>query len=93
MIAETSRAVFTEIVQPTLSDRQQLILSSVKAHPDRTCAEIGDILGLLPHTISGRFGELERKGLIEQSGRRACRVAGNNAYTWHVKGDYQQGLF
>lgn len=34
------------------------------------------------HNVAPRFAELQRKGLIEAGGKRACRYSCKSVYTW-----------
>lgn len=60
-------------IKVTLSERQRTVLNAlryVNGGNGATCAEVATYLGVLPHMISGRFGELKKQGLIKEVGTK-----------------------
>lgn len=54
------------IILPELTDRQREYLNALRYLGRATNAEIATHLKVFPHVVSGRQGELLKKGLIKQ---------------------------
>ena len=54
--------------QPEIEGDQKQIFQALKEHGPATIEEIGNKIGKPQHTISGRFGELQEKDLIQVKG-------------------------
>lgn len=59
--------------QPRVPGRRQLILELMRQRGTLTIWEAAAALGVHDHQISGRFSELEHKGLIEKAGERRLK--------------------
>jgi DNA-binding transcriptional regulator YhcF (GntR family) len=54
-----------ETVMKTLPKRQFQVYEKIATFPGITIREVASKLKTFPHAISGRFGELEKKGIIK----------------------------
>lgn len=84
-IQPTSLAAYAAEVRPTLGERQARVLEAFKRHPDLTNNELASVLGWQINRITPRTNELVKRGLVEEAGKRACRVTGRTAIAWRVK--------
>lgn len=75
-VADISKEHYKTKVEPTLSERQKLVLEVIKHFGGCTSKEVAEFLDRPLNTLSGRFTELESKGEIEKSGERrdGCNV-------------------
>jgi hypothetical protein len=71
------------LIQPKLGPLQQKCLNYIKAFPDKTDGELGQISGL-GENFRKRRSELEDKGVIKSSGKRICTVTKNERHTWRI---------
>ncbi len=90
MIQETSQqAYFTEVL-PTLAERHQEVLKVLATVPDATNMELKEMLKWEINRVTPRVHELvhpkdpEEKPLIEEVGRRKCKITGRTAIAWRV---------
>lgn len=83
---QTSIDVYREIeAEGLLSKRRWEAYSTLFNHGPITAMETArKIPGTLDHSISPRFAELKRMGLIREVGERACRITGRNCIIWDV---------
>lgn len=83
-VQDTSLLAFIDI-EPSLSERQQIIYALLRLYPDGlTNMEIGKHLGWSINRVTPRVFELRSYGLVKTSGHRVCSVTGRNAYAWKV---------
>lgn len=71
--------------KPGIEGDQQKVFNAIKEYGPATGQEISDRIGRRYHRISGRFGELKEKDLIEVK----CFRPNDNGYSckvWKVKG-------
>lgn len=80
---ETSlRAYFNEI-HPRLGERQQEVLAAfVLGARDWTNSELSQCLRKPINTITPRVFELRAAGLVEEAGKRICKVTGRKVLSW-----------
>ena len=70
-------SAYADIVAEGLVGRLQLsVLANIVYHPGSTRAEVAEILGLQRGTVSARVKELKDLGVLEERGRRTCRITG-----------------
>jgi predicted HTH transcriptional regulator len=67
------------------TQKQQQIIDLLNEHGAMTQGQIAQRLGVPHHTISGRFGDLERLGRIEKTGERVPNAAGILCNVYRVK--------
>jgi DNA-binding MarR family transcriptional regulator len=68
MMNTNSLIAYNQDVRPSLSKRQKAVLDQIIMRPGRTAKEYAKLMGVDHNTISGRFGELEKKGMIMEVG-------------------------
>lgn len=80
---DTSREA-AESVQEHAAASRRLVLSLIRGAGVRgcTCDEVSAATGRDPNQLSGRFTELDRLGLIQQSGARRPTRTGRAAHVW-----------
>lgn len=72
---------YRELVEPNVAERHIKIFKLIAQHPDGIHSkEICEILGKLPHQISGRFTELVKLDLIIVD--RIVKVGKSNYGVW-----------
>lgn len=91
---QDSKAFYVKTApKPTITDTRkqsikQQVLNLIKRSGDRgiiaedACREL---VGTRYSSVTSRFSELERTGLIVASGERATVYSGNNAVVWKLK--------
>ncbi len=84
MMSNTSLDIWQSKAKAQEPKRQNKVVSALKKYPDSTTAEIAKILRVPVHTISGSPTRLAVKGLTKKTGKRNCKVTGNEAYTWRA---------
>ena len=88
-VQETSKQAYFSEVLPTLSDRHQKVLEVLSTVPDATNNELSKMLAWEINRVTPRINELVNreeplKPLVEQAGKRACRITGRTAIAWRV---------
>lgn len=86
---ETSVAVYRQIkAEGLLSRRRMEVYTCIFEHGPLTCGETVDklqrISGVLQHSITPRFAELNDMGVITIVGERMCSVTGRECLLWDV---------
>ena len=79
-----SLAVYVEKVLPTLSQRQTDVINSITNLNKCTIYQAARYLGVFPNQISGRFGELVKKGAIKIVGKIHQDNRPHSIYTLNV---------
>ena len=85
MIAETSQLAFKHDVVPTLGARQQAVMECLSSLKEATNLELSKHLDWPINTVTPRINELVKLGVVEQIGKRPCKVSGRLAYVWGLK--------
>lgn len=86
VVRETSLLAFTELRGKETMESRVLEAIRRASHP-MTDYELAEQMGFRdPNHVRPRRRELVRKGLVEEAGRRICRVTGKTALTWRVSG-------
>ena len=67
------------------ADHQRRIVEALRASP-AGASEIAGRVGLVAHQVGKRLGELERAGVIEQTGRMVLSAARRPEREWRVRG-------
>jgi hypothetical protein len=62
-----------EVAARASSSRRQAIIAIIQRHGPLAIFEIARLLGCHDHQISGRFGEMERDGLLIKTGERRIK--------------------
>lgn len=84
-VRDTSKQSYHELSPDDLSDKQQTVLVVIHANPDCTDRELAELLGYDdPNELRPRRYELVDLGLVEQNGKRVCKVTGKKAYVWRI---------
>jgi len=89
-VQQTSLEAYYSDVLPSLSQRQKLILGVLLQGGDWTNTEISSYLGIPINTVTPRVNELvhpkdpKEKPLIEEVGKRKCKITGRTAIAWRV---------
>lgn len=92
MISDTSIQAW-KITQEKLGYAQKQVLAAIRQYPNSTLTEIAGILDWTVNRVSGRITELKKPdpkhgrpvALIEDGGKRKCRITGNTAHIWREK--------
>lgn len=79
-LRETSLQAYYGEVLPNLGDKQRLVLSAIVRLQPCTDQQIGKILNIPINSVTPRRGELDKKGLIVEWGKR--QQNGRQALTW-----------
>jgi Mn-dependent DtxR family transcriptional regulator len=80
---KTSLKAF-ERVKKNLKGRKQIILAKVYQKRGSTSRDIAKLLKVPQHTISGRFTDLEKLGLIKDIGRKYYKGSAQPHTKWEV---------
>lgn len=79
-MSKASVETFDNVVKPTLTPRQREVLEAIERlenlyNKPMTMFDVADSMGLgnMAYTISGRFGELVKKGFIEVRDKTKAR--------------------
>jgi len=85
MIQSTSLEAFYKI-QSSLGRAQKQVLDALRTQPNATNAEIAWMLKWTINRVTPRVLELRSPdvGLVEEVGRRKCRVTGRPALAWRA---------
>jgi hypothetical protein len=75
----TSKEVYTLKIKPELNSRQDAVLRVFQLRGDLSMREVASFLGVPEHTISGRGGELVKKGKLFRV-RKQANPAGNSEW-------------
>ena len=82
---DTRAEAFKEILKE-LTSRQEDVVNALFFRTEATLFDLADDLDLPAHSISGRLTELRKKGIIEDTGKRAVNQASNRkAVVWRLK--------
>ena len=81
---QTSLFAFAE-VRRDLPARQRSVLEQLKEHEDMTDRELKMALGWEINAVVPRRNELVKAGMVEEAGRRLCKVTGRFAIAWRYK--------
>jgi predicted HTH transcriptional regulator len=85
---------FNQQVKPNLSERQRQVMEVMNKFKRLTSYEVALKMGVELHTISGRFSEISKLGLIKRDGTR--KIKDSNFTVWEVveeKKEIQTTLF
>ena len=84
-IRDTSLIAFQNILH-TLSRRQAQVYFAFKDSPqdNLTDGELSRKLGWPINCVTPRRGELEKKGVLVDAGRRVCTVTGSLRHCWKL---------
>lgn len=83
MVQDTSYEAWLR-VKETLTKKQNEIYVIILQHPNKTAAQYAQILVKPVNTISGRFGELRKLGMIVRGEKVQCPVTKGMAWTMRV---------
>jgi Mn-dependent DtxR family transcriptional regulator len=84
MIQDTSIKAYYEVLR-SLGRSQKEVLDALRTQPNATNAEIAHMLHHRPiNTITPRVFELRQIGLVEEVGKRKCRVTSRTAIAWRA---------
>jgi predicted HTH transcriptional regulator len=83
MIQSTSLEAFIHI-QRSLNRLQNEVLKAARTQPNVTDQELAYMLKWPINRITPRRGELVEKGLVEEAGRRKCRVGTREVMSWRA---------
>jgi hypothetical protein len=90
MIRQTSIDVFHQIkAEGLLSKRKLEAYEIIVFHGPITQMETArraNARGALDHSITPRFAELEREGVIKEIGKRKCSISGRETHIWETTG-------
>jgi hypothetical protein len=83
---QTSIKAYLELEREgALAPAQQRVLTTIRNNPDSTDAEVAEALNAgFTNQVRPRRFELAVRGLVVESGKRACRVTGRTALTWRA---------
>ena len=85
MIQETSMENYLDIIgSGRINEMQEVIFKAFLIHPLSTDREISEISGEEINVVTARRNELVAEGLIEEVGKRACKVTGRTAIYWRI---------
>lgn len=71
IIPESNRLeTYHEKIKPELTERQQKVLEAIDKIQPCTMHEVADKMNVPLNTISGRFGELVKKEVLEITGKK-----------------------
>ncbi len=85
MIRDTSFAAYFNEVAPTLGARQIRILEVFERGGEFTNSEIAAELEWSINRVTPRVFELRRVGILEEAGRRECRITHRTVIVWRAK--------
>src|SRR5882762_672966 len=83
MIQDTSLETWYRI-QSTIGRRQKDVLDALRTQPNATNAEIAHMLRWPINRVTPRTFELREIGVVEEIGKRNCRVTGRRAIAWRA---------
>ena len=92
MVRSTSLNVYRDEVEPTLSARQEAVLSAFSRRENFTNLELARFLEWEINTVTPRVKELRDKGILEEHCKRTCRISGRTASCWQIKLEGQMKL-
>ncbi|MGH7782246.1 MAG: hypothetical protein ACREO5_00150 [Candidatus Binatia bacterium] len=85
MIQDTSLEALRR-VHPKITKSQDAVLRIIREHPEGlTDAEINHYLGWTINRVTPRRNELQKLGLIYDTGRRECRKTHSYAHAYKAK--------
>lgn len=80
---DTSHEAYTGLLGRLGADQRRVLLGLREAREPLTDRELAARLGVTdPNQVRPRRVELMRRGLVEDAGKRRCRVTGRTAYVW-----------
>lgn len=85
MIQDTSLQAYYNEVKPTLGERQRVVYEALKTKEDITNTELSLLLDWPINTVVPRVNELRKIGLVEDAGKRICRVTGRSVHSWRLR--------
>lgn len=87
MIRDTTIKAWLNEIAPTLQAREVQILEVFEREPDRTFtnSELAALLGWQINRITGRVKHLREITVLEDAGRRACRVTQRDVHAWKLR--------
>ena len=82
-----------EFVAPKLSGRRLTALQSLASvHPGLTGSQVAEKMDAWLYSVKPRLTELERMGLVRDSGERAKNDRGRQEIVWQITGRGEQWL-
>lgn len=82
-----------EFVAPKLSGlRLKALQSLASAHPGLTGSQVAEKMDAWLYSVKPRLTELERMGLVRDSGERAKNDRGRQEIVWQITGKGEQWL-
>lgn len=82
---DTSLNAYHTIVLPRIGSRQRAVFDVLKANGSVTNSELAKLMCLSINQITPRTNELRKLNLVEEAGKRVCKVTGLVVHTWRVK--------
>lgn len=82
---DTSLSAYYDRVKPTLANRQKVVFDMLRSKANWTNSELAQTLEWPINTLTPRVNELRKKGLVEESGKRVCKITGLTVHSWRVK--------
>lgn len=84
-VQETSKLAYFNKILPNLTGQKREICDLILRTGSMTNKEISEMLGLEINSTTPRVNQLVKKGVLEEKGRRPCRITGNLAIEWGIK--------
>lgn len=85
MQRDTSIHAYYDRVKPTLGNRQKVVFEMLRNKDNWTNSELAQTLEWPINTVCPRIFELRKLGLVEDSGKRICKVGGLMAHAWKIR--------
>jgi predicted HTH transcriptional regulator len=83
MIQSTSLEAFFAI-HKSLTRLEHIVLKAIRSQPNVTDRELSHMLDWSINRITPRRGELVEKGMVEEAGRRKCRIGAREVMSWRA---------
>lgn len=92
-MADTSLAVYRDVIVPTLGRREQMVSSwiafAIRHAGAPTAMELVDRMrsaGVIRdgNEVKPRICDLAKRGVLVRGEKRKCRITGRTAYTWSL---------
>lgn len=85
MVRDTSLNAYIELNNTDkLSQYQRKVYKVISQHGNVTDKEISEITRMQINNVTGRRNELLKLGMIEDNGKRKCKITGRTVYQWNT---------
>ena len=81
---ETSHEAARDITRTKRASQQHACLDAVQRWPERTSAELADLMGIDRYIVARRLPELRDGNKVSNGAARKCGVTGKKAMVWRV---------